>query len=207
VFDRLPFFNPGPVLQGPTVYLRPPAMTDFSAWAALRAQSRAFLEPWEPTWAADALDRGAFRQRVRRYGEEARGGTAHNFLIFRVGDQRLLGGVSLTQIRRGVAWTGTIGYWMGQPFAGQGVMQRAVALLLDWAFAEQRLHRVEAACLPRNDASRRVLDACGFRQEGVARGYLCINGAWEDHLLFAILTDDPRPDPRDGRPPFRSLLD
>lgn len=195
MFDRLPFFNPGPVLEGSSVLLRPPVGGDFPDWARLRAASRDFLVPWEPTWAADALERSSFRQRLRRYADESRAGTAQNFFIFRRHDHRLIGGVSLTQIRRGVAWSGTVGYWMGQSFSGQGLMKQALPLLLDWAFGELRLHRIEAACLPRNEPSRRVLASAGFREEGLAREYLCINGVWEDHLLFGILAGDPRPDP------------
>ncbi len=82
---------------------------------------------------------------------------------------------------------GTIGYWMGQPYVGQGYMTAALKPLLAYAFGPLGLHRVEAACLPENQASHRLLLQSGFHQEGLARAYLKINGVWRDHLLFGIV--------------------
>ena len=98
-----------------------------------------------------------------------------------------------------MAATGSLGYWTGAPYARQGYMTEAVACVLDHAFGRLNLHRVEAACLPHNDASRGLLLKCGFKEEGLGRGYLKIDGRWRDHLLFAILRDDPRPGATDGR--------
>ena len=181
-----------PVIRGGGLVIRTPRMEDFEAWAALREASRTFLVPWEPTWLDDDLTRASFRRRLRRYSEEVRSDIAYSYLIFRAGDGALVGGITLGQIRRGVAQTGTVGYWMGAPFAGQGIMTRAVSILLDHAFDDMRLRRVEAACVPSNEASIRVLERNGFRREGYARRYLCIAGEWRDHLLYAVLRDDPR---------------
>ncbi|ADZ71808.1 GNAT family N-acetyltransferase [Polymorphum gilvum] len=182
-----------PHLAGGTVYLRPPVMADYRAWAELREVSRAFLTPWEPLWPADDLSRGAFRRRLRRYARERRDGRSYPFLLFSTADDRLIGGATLSNIRRGVSQSCSLGYWMGAPFAGQGYMSRAVALIVPFCFDVLHLHRIEAACLPHNVPSIRLLHRSGFLQEGCARGYLCINGAWQDHLLFACLADDPRP--------------
>ena len=95
-------------------------------------------------------------------------------------------------MRRGVSETASLGYWVGEPFARQGYMTRALPLVLDFSFDRLRLHRVEAACLPTNMPSRSLLTRAGFHQEGYARQYLCIAGKWQDHLLFAILHDDRR---------------
>lgn len=179
------------VVRGEGVYLRAPEPRDFPAWSSLREQSRAFLTPWEPVWPADDLTRSAFRRRLRRYADEIAADEAYPFLVFRAGDHRLLGGVTLGNVRRGVAQAGTLGYWMGEPFAGHGYMRRAVEAACGFAFETLRLHRVEAACIPANLASRRVLERAGFQREGEARAYLKINGAWEDHLLFARLETDP----------------
>ena len=104
-----------------------------------------------------------------------------------------MGGVTLSNVRRGVAQAASVGYWIGERFARQGYMTEAVLAVVEFAFEELGLHRVEAACLPENDASRSLLLKVGFRQEGYARQYLRINGKWQDHLLFEMLRDDPRP--------------
>ncbi len=175
------------VLRGEGLVLRLAEMRDYEAWARLRRDSRAFLAPWEPLWPDDDLTRSAFRRRVRRQVHEAEIDEALAFLIFRESDQALVGGLTLGHIRRGVAQTATLGYWMGTPYARQGFMTRAVRVALLHAFGVMRLHRIEAACLPHNEASKRLLVASGFSQEGLARGYLRIAGQWQDHLLFARL--------------------
>jgi len=179
------------VLMGETVYLRPPRYSDWRSWAALREQSRSFLVPWEPTWPADALSRAAFRRRQRLIALEWHEDSGYSFLIFRRADHKLLGGVTLSNVRRGIAQTASLGYWIGGPFAHQGYMTAALQCLLPFAFDRLGLHRIEAACLPHNEASRRLLEKIGFKQEGLARGYLRINGTWQDHVLYALLRDDP----------------
>lgn len=180
----------GPVVQGDGVMLRVPQMSDFEEWAALRAASRAFLIPWEPTWPADDLTRSAFRRRIRRYWRDVREDVSYPFFVFRAHDDALLGGLTLSNVRRGVAQTAALGYWLGQPFSRRGYMTAAVDAVLPFAFNTLGLHRVEAACLPTNGPSIRLLRRCGFAEEGYARHYLKINGEWRDHLLFAILADD-----------------
>jgi ribosomal-protein-alanine N-acetyltransferase len=184
----------GPVVRGDGVVLRVPEMRDFEAWARLREKSRAFLTPWEPTWPADDLRRYAFRARIRRYGDEIARDEAYPFLIFRQDDDVLLGGLTLGHIRRGVAQSATLGYWIGASFAGQGYMTRAARAVTAFAFSQLRLHRIEAACLSQNIASARLLGRCGFQREGYARSYLRINGTWQDHMLFALLESDNAPE-------------
>jgi ribosomal-protein-alanine N-acetyltransferase len=174
------------------VLLRPPRLSDWEAWAELRRSSREFLVPWEPTWTRDALTRQAFRRRVRVYETEWRDGTSFSFLVFRRDDEAILGGITLSNVRRGVAETASLGYWIGASHARQGYMTEALICALDFAFERLGLHRVEAACLPSNAASKALLLKAGFTQEGYTRRYLRINGDWRDHLLFAILREDPR---------------
>ena len=149
--------------------------------------------PWEPTWPADDLTRASFRRRIKRYSEDQRGDLAYPFFIFRKSDNVLVGGLTLTNIRRGCAQAASLGYWMGAAYARQGYMTAAVGALLPFAFGTLRLHRVEAACIPANVASIRLLEKTGFKREGFARQYLCIDGVWQDHLLYARLKDDPAP--------------
>jgi ribosomal-protein-alanine N-acetyltransferase len=178
-------------LVGDRVFLRPPERGDYEDWASLRARSRNFLTPWEPSWPPDALSRTSFRARIARYAEDWRIDQGYNFFIFR-NDETLVGGIGLSNIRRGVAETASLGYWTGEPYARQGYMTAALPLVLDFAFERLRLHRVEAACLPTNTPSRALLLHTGFQQEGYARNYLLIDAKWQDHLLFAVLREDWR---------------
>ncbi|MGF1456337.1 MAG: GNAT family N-acetyltransferase [Alphaproteobacteria bacterium] len=188
-----PGFEPSLVLHASTVYLRYPDAGDFEAWAGVRSRSRAFLEPWEPLWPADDLSRAAFRRRVRRYHQEIRDDVAYPFFLFCAQGDILIGALTLSNIRRGVSQSASLGYWIGEPFAGRGHMSAAVRRLAAFVFQDLRLHRIEAACIPTNESSQRVLLRCGFRHEGLARGYLKINGRWQDHLLFALLAEDIQP--------------
>ena len=184
--------QPGPRLLGERIWLRPPLAEDWRAWADLRRESRAFLSPWEPSWPADALTAGSFRRRLRLYASEREAQVGHAFLIFARQDDRLLGGISLTNLRRGVAQSASLGYWIGLPHARQGYMTEALALVIDWSFGQLGLHRLEAACLPSNSPSRALLERTGFREEGVARGFLKIDGRWQDHVLYGLLEADWR---------------
>ncbi len=188
----LPFLKARPrlQLQGRGVYLRPPRPQDHRPWAALRARSRDFLEPWEPAWPENDLGRAAFRARLAAYARELELGEAYPFFIFRREDDALMGAVRLFHVRRGVAQTGTIGYWIGQPFTRQGHMADAVETLIRFSFQGLGLHRLEAACMPENDASASLLMKCGFREEGYAPAYLKINGGWRDHRLFGMVAPD-----------------
>lgn len=174
-------------LEGEGVRLRPHRSGDFAEWADLRAGSRDFLQPWEPTWPADDLTRAAFRRRLASYAADIERGVAYPFLVFRAADNVMVGGITLSNVRRGVAQMGSIGYWVGRPFTRRGYTVAAVNAVTGFCFSRLGLHRVEAACLPTNVASRAVLLKAGFQQEGLARAYLRINGAWRDHLLFGLL--------------------
>jgi ribosomal-protein-alanine N-acetyltransferase len=187
-----PRFELPPILLGDRVLLRYPQMSDFESWSDLREQSRGFLTPWEPTWPPDDLTRPAFRRRLRRYAREAREDTSYAFFVFDRDKGPLLGGCTLSNVRRGVAQACSLGYWMGEPFAGKGLMRDAVRALIPFVFDRLGMHRLEAACLPSNERSTRLLLGLGFKQEGLARKFLKINGAWQDHLLFALLDDDRR---------------
>lgn len=182
-----------PLVQTQNLSLRPPVAEDYAAWSLLRIESRAFLTPWEPIWHEDDLTRNSFRLRVKRAAREMAADEAYSLFVTETATGQLLGGLTLGLVRRGVAQACTLGYWMGQRHAGKGHMTEAVRGALQFAFADLALHRVEAACLPNNLPSRRLLERVGFRQEGLARAYLRINGAWEDHLLFAALASDRLP--------------
>jgi len=192
----LDFFKSTPprcIFSGPRVFLRPPRWSDQQAWISLRGASRSFLEPWEPAWSRDALTPAAFRRRVRRIEQEWRAGNGYGFFIFRNDSQALLGGITLANVRRGVVESANIGYWTGAEHARKGYMAEALQIMLDFSFGKLHLHRIEAACLVHNEASRELLLKSGFQLEGRARKYLCINGRWQDHDTFGILRSDDRP--------------
>jgi ribosomal-protein-alanine N-acetyltransferase len=179
-----------PVLKGGSVYLRYPQSGDFSQWSEVRGTSKDFLSPWEPTWAADELTRAAFRRRLRRYESEIRNDMAYPFFVFRNADHALVGGCTLSNVRRDVCQSASLGYWIGESYARQGYTLAAVNNIVPFVFETLGLHRLEAACIPDNEPSNRLLRKLGFREEGRARGYLQIGGEWRDHILFALLKDD-----------------
>lgn len=190
VFLRSPFAAEMPVLRHGPVVLRVPQMGDYEAWARLRMESREFLTPWEPAWPHDDLTRLAFRSRVKRYARDVAEDSAYPFFVFGLDEATLYGALTLSNIRRGAAQIASLGYWIGEPHARRGLMTAAVASAASFAFDSLRLHRIEAACLPANTASIRLLRKSGFREEGYARRFLKINGRWEDHILFARLDED-----------------
>lgn len=175
-------------VEGEGVRLRPPRASDYAEWRDLRAASRAFLQPWEPTWPADDLSRAAFRRRLLAYARDREAGVAYPFFVFRASDDALTGGITLSNVRRGVAQMGSVGYWCGKPYTRQGLTLGAVRALSEFAFRTLDLHRLEAACIPENEPSRRLLGQAGFVEEGFAQAYLKINGAWRDHVLFGRST-------------------
>ena len=179
-------------LETERLTLRPPTHSDFRAWVALRVASEDYLVPWEPRWAEDHLSRKAFTNRVYWSQRSINSGTAVPLFLERRADGALLGAITLDNIRRGPAQSGTLGYWTGQAYARQGYMEEAILAVLHHAFVRLDLSRIEAACLPENKASRGLLEKCGFKYEGVAQSYLQIDGRWRTHVLYASLRNDRR---------------
>jgi ribosomal-protein-alanine N-acetyltransferase len=177
-----------PEIRGDGLMLRSPRQNDYAAWRKLRLDSRTFLMPFEPRWSEAELSARSFAARVRRNRRDALYGTEFSLFIFTQSGRlsTLVGGMTLSNVRRRAFQNVTLGYWMGEQFAGKGIMTRSVALILPFVFDSLNLHRIEAACLPDNTASRRVLSANGFREIGIAENYLQINGEWRDHMLFAL---------------------
>lgn len=173
------------IIPGRNIYLRHPDISDHAEWAELRAESADFLKPWEPTWPPDDLERPSFRSRIRRYNQEISGGTGYPYFICDKRSEAILGGITLGNVRRGVSQCGQIGYWIGKRHQGRGIMSEALELLCQHAFSRFELHRLEAACIPDNTRSIRILEKAGFAREGYLRSYLKINGIWRDHVLYA----------------------
>jgi ribosomal-protein-alanine N-acetyltransferase len=172
--------------------MRPPQMRDFEQWAKLRRESQAFLSPWEPQWSRDHLSSRSYRNRVIWAERAIRQGEAYPLFMFRQKDGQVVGGITLSNIRRQPAQAGTLGYWVGEDYAMQGYMSEALEAMREHAFSTLDLSRLEAACLPDNVPSRRLLERCGFKYEGVAQAYLQIDGRWRNHVLYAALRSDRR---------------
>lgn len=182
-----------PVIAAGAIYLRPPEIEDHDAWARLREASRVHLTRWEPDWLSKDTTPDAFRLRLKSYDRQFRARAGAAFHVFERDGDRLIGGVTLSDIRRHAAQSATIGYWIGAAFLRRGFGLAAVEAVLGYAFDGFGLNRVEAACQPGNAASRALLSKAGFTEEGLAREYLFINGAWRDHVLYARLARDRAP--------------
>jgi ribosomal-protein-alanine N-acetyltransferase len=176
-------------IAGPEHYFRLPRNSDYKAWYTLRSESRSFLERWEPAWESDALTEAAFRNRVIRSNQEFASGIALPLLLFSRRTDDLLGGLTIGHIRRGASQSCMIGYWMGERHAGQGHMSAAVNVAVQHIFQRLNLHRIEAACIPENGRSIRLLEKAGFQREGYMKDYLKIRGEWRDHLLYALIAN------------------
>ena len=179
-------------LETERMTLRLPEMRDHAAWAMLRRGGESFLREWEPSWSADHFSRRAFRNRVYWAWRAREEGKALALFLIRREGARLMGAITLDNIRRGPSQSAQVGYWIGPEFARQGLMSEALAAVVHHAFTVLDLSRIEAACLPENVASRALLARAGFREEGVAEGYLQIGGRWREHVLYAILRSDRR---------------
>jgi len=184
--------NDTPELRNADYLLRLPRYSDYRQWYKLRSESRQFLQPWEPSWRSDELTESSYRMRVTRNGQEFSSGLAVSMLMFK-SDVTLLGGITIGYIRRGAAQSCMIGYWMGEVHAGHGHMSAALKLVIPYIFNGLQLHRIEAACIPDNFKSIRLLENAGFQREGLLREYLKINGEWRDHVMFSLISNKQNP--------------
>jgi ribosomal-protein-alanine N-acetyltransferase len=189
------------VLETRRLSLRLPEIGDHVAWSQLRRRGEAFLRDWEPCWSEDHFSRKAFRNRVYWSWRAREEGRALALFLIRREDARLLGAITLDNIRRGPSQSAQVGYWIGAEFARQGYMGEALAAVVDHAFDVLDISRIDAACLPENAASRALLERAGFAYEGVARSYLQINGRWRDHVVYGRLRGERRADMRAGAHP------
>ena len=177
-------------LTGERVFLRPPKRRDALKWQKLRMSSKSFLVPWEPSWDASSCTRRAYLRYFKNSNYLANMDRAYSFLIFKTDDKTLLGGINVGNVRRGVAQSASLGYWIGEKHSRNGYMKEALKLLIPSLFVDLRLNRIEAATLEENIASKNLLKKIGFKKEGVLRKYLKINGTWRDHILYGLLEND-----------------
>ena len=179
-------------LFGRRVLLRPLVGSDFSAWQEVRRRNADWLTKWEAQRVhgqPDVVeDRDAFAVRCSARQRERQLGTGYGFGIFVDGD--FAGEINLSAVQRGPFQSAYVGYWIDEKHAGQGYMPESVVVLAQFAFDELNLHRLQISIIPRNSASRRVVEKLNIRDEGVAVRYLEINGVWEDHVRYALTTEE-----------------
>jgi ribosomal-protein-alanine N-acetyltransferase len=186
-------FAPGwpAVLTDGPVTLRPYQRADGRDWSTVRRANERWLAQWEPTppgsW-CDLNSPASFRYVLRELRRSARAGEAMPFAVCYSG--AFVGQLSLGNIVRRAFCSGYAGYWIDSRLAGRGVIPTALALVVDHAFGVGGLHRIEVNIRPENLPSRRVVEKLGFREEAYHPRYLHIDGAWRDHIGYALTTED-----------------
>ena len=182
------------VLRGRRVTLRPLNVADFPQWQDVRTRSHDWLTRWEPRRPPGTPDvvssRAAFAARCRARDRERQLGAGYGFGIF--AGSRFCGEINVNGVQRGPFQNAYVGYWIDEECAGQGLVPEAVVVVVRHAFEDLGLHRLQIAIIPRNTASRRVVEKLGIRDEGIAQRYLEINGVWEDHVRYAITVEEWR---------------
>ena len=177
-------------ITGQKVILRPPQYSDWKAWADERKKNKLYLQPWEPLWSINELERSSFVKRVRMFERLSHNDQAYSFLIFTSDNEDFIGEVNISNVQRGIIQSCTIGYWIAKDCEGKGMMSESLELVKEFIFNELKLHRIEAACLPHNIPSLKVLLKNGFIKEGTARKLLKINDKWQDHTVLSFILDD-----------------
>ncbi|MEM9422300.1 MAG: GNAT family protein [Pseudomonadota bacterium] len=178
-----------PILVSGPITLRQPKFEDYPLWHAVKQRDRKWLQPMQPRWREDHLEKESYQRRVSLFARQARRGEGFVFHLFAAPDDRFVGFCQLAPVQYGASQSGTVGYWVAQPEWGQGFGTHAVTALAHLAFSSLGLARLEAHCLPHNLASARVLQKVGFLQEGHLRHFLEIDGERQDHLLYAKLAE------------------
>lgn len=179
-------------LLGRRVLLRPLTVGDFAAWTEVRTRCAGWLLKWEPRRLPGqpdvTTDRDAFAVRCSARERERQLGTGYGFGVFVDGE--FAGEINLSALQRGPFQSAYVGYWIDEKHAGHSYTPEALVVLAKFAFDDLRLHRIQVAIIPRNTASRRVVEKLKIREEGVAERYLEINGVWEDHVRYAITAEE-----------------
>ena len=177
-------------ITGRKVILRPPQYSDWKAWADERKKNKLYLQPWEPLWSINELERSSFVKRVRMFERLSHNDQAYSFLIYKSDNEDFIGEVNISNVQRGIIQSCTIGYWIAKDCEGKGMMSESLELVKKFIFNELKLHRIEAACLPHNIPSLKLLLKNGFIKEGTARKLLKINDKWQDHTVLSFILDD-----------------
>lgn len=189
---RTPSARPAPWLTGKRITLRPLREEDFGQWQEVRQANEDWLLKWEPLRPANSpdpvADRSAFLVRCDARRRDRQAGAGFSFGVFVDGD--FAGEMNLSSIHRGAHQSAYVGYWIDHRHAGMGYTPEALVAVMRFGFEELNLHRLQISIIPRNSASRRVVEKLDIRSEGIAERYLQINGVWEDHIRYAITSEE-----------------
>ena len=181
---------PDVLLESGRVYLCPPTADDWKEWLEVRQKNQEYLAVYEPSWSARYAEQDYYLNRLEKQKIEWEAGRGAYFLIHHAKNHNIIGGVNLNNISMGAARYASLGYWLDHDYEGQGYMRESIASVIDYAFNTLELRRLNAACLIENNRSARLLQSLGFAEEGLAKKYLQINGAWQDHRLFGLINEN-----------------
>tara|TARA_B100000378_G_scaffold276160_1_gene273526 strand:+ start:674 stop:1258 length:585 start_codon:yes stop_codon:yes gene_type:complete len=183
------FSKSKPLILSERLILRLPLLTDYKSWVILRRKSEDFLNKWEPEKDSNYYSKTNFNQRVKWAKKNFNSKKVIHLFIFLRSNNHLVGGITLDNIRYGPFQSATLGYWLGEEFSKKGIMTESLVSLIRYANKDLGISRIEAATLPTNLASRRLLEKCNFKYEGVGQYFLQIKGKWEHHILYANICD------------------
>ena len=183
------FSKTSPIILSERLILRLPAITDYENWVILRRKSADFLNKWEPEKDINYFSKANFKKRVKWAKKNFNFKTVLHLFIFLRSNYLLVGGITLDNIRYGPFRSATLGYWLGEEYSKKGIMTESLNCFIRYVNKEIGISRIEAATLPNNIASRRLLEKCNFKYEGVGQYYLQINGKWKHHILYANISE------------------
>ena len=183
------FSKTKPIVLSERLILRLPVISDYEKWVVLRKKSEDFLNKWEPAKDTNYYSKNLFSKRVKWAKKKFDSKIVLHFFIFLRSNNQLVGGITLDNIRHGPFQSATLGYWLGEEFSKKGIMTEGLNSMIIYANKSIGVSRIEAATLPNNIASRRLLEKCKFKYEGVGQYYLQIKGKWQHHILYANISD------------------
>ena len=181
-----------PLVVTDRLLIRLPITHDYEAWVKLRRQSEKFLNQWEPEKNKEFYSKESFQTRVHWANKNFKLKKVLHLFLFLRSDGELIGGLTLDNIRYSPFNSGSLGYWLGEQHSNNGFMTEGLRAIFHYANRTLNVTRLEAATLPNNGASRRVLEKCEFKYEGVGQSYLQINGRWKNHVLYANINNHRR---------------
>lgn len=180
------------MIESHTIYLRPLTASDAHDSLRLQKDNRDFFKQFSMSREHSFYTLESQVEKIQRHEENRKNDQEYYFGLFQKENNKLIGTINLFQVMRGSLQSAVIGYFLDHHHNGKGYATEAIKALVDYAFEELHLHRIEAGVMPRNVPSQRVLEKAGFHREGIARKNVNINGIWEDHQVLAILNPNDK---------------
>ncbi len=174
------------LIKTPRLTIRAPRKTDWKEWIEVRTNNKSHLTPFEPKWNTGWDERKYFTRKLNRQEHEWKEDNAYAFLLFERPSGELIGGININSVCRGAAQYGWLGYWIDAERQGQSLMHEGLDAIIRFGFSVLKLQRMNAATLPNNTRSRKLLERLGFEEEGLAKAYVEIEGLRQDHILYGL---------------------